>query len=221
MRLSIARFFLIPVAIITGAAMLPDSIGQTPVAEPLTLPIQRPGALPALIASDRVQAELRLTAAQKDAMHSLRVRHRDAVRNVITGVDTSSLASKQAAQRSIASITAKYNTEVVSRLTVQQKLRLAEIEHQMLGGHMLLSADLREKLGLTNAQKAKLAKIHRNHQADVSEINAWFEEGDVSNYERILYLREERQWQANAMRKVLNKDQRALFDSMSGEPLKI
>jgi hypothetical protein len=219
--MSITRLLLIPAAVAAGVLMSPDAIGQETGGARLTLPAQRPGAIPALIASDRIQDELRLTAQQKDAVHSLRVRHRDAVRKVIKGVDSTSVASKQAAQRSIQAITAKYNAEVLPLLTLGQKNRLTEIERQILGGHMLLSADVREKLALTNDQKVKLAKIHNQHQADVSEINGWFEKGDVSNYGRILRLREERQAQAAAMEKVLTKAQRAEFDTMAGKPLKI
>ncbi|MFY8217144.1 MAG: hypothetical protein ACOVMP_11160 [Chthoniobacterales bacterium] len=216
----IARLLLIPAAVVAGAVMLPNAVGQEPTTARLTLPMQRPGALPALIASDRIQNELRLTAEQKKAMHSLRVRHRDAVRKVVKGVDPTSLASKQAAQRSIQSITSKYNAEVLPLLNLGQRQRLTEIERQILGGHMLLSADVREKLKLTDAQKSKLAKIHSQHQADISEINGCFETGDVSNYERILYLLNERHEQAAAMEKVLTKTQRADFDAMAGQPMK-
>lgn len=221
MRPSLTRYLLIPVAIVAGAAIQPHALGQSPAVKPLTLPVERPGALPALIASARVQDDLRLTSKQRDAVHSLRNRYRNAMRKVIKGTDTSSLASKQAAQRSLAAINSKYNAETLSQLTRPQRARIAEIEHQMLGGHMLLSANVRDQLNLTDTQKVKLANIHKNHQADVSEVNAWYEDGDVSNYERILYLREERQWQAGAMRKVLTKDQRAKFDAMAGESIKI
>ncbi len=221
MRSSLTRTLLIPIAIVAGATMQPHAMGQNPAVKPLTLPVERPGALPALIASERVQDDLRLTSKQKDAVHSLRNRYRDAVRKVIKGTDTSSLASKEAAQRSLSAINSKYNALTLAQLTAPQRVRIAEIEHQMLGGHMLLSANVRDQLDLTDAQKVKLAKIHKNHQADVSDVNAWYEDGHVSNYERILYLREERQCQAEAMRKVLTKDQRAKFDAMAGRAIKI
>jgi len=216
----ITRILLVPALIVAGAAAIPNAAGQE-AGPRLALPMERPGALAALIASDRIQNELQLTPSQKVAVHSIRVRHRDAVRRVVQVVDSNSAPSKRTAQTSIAAITAKYNTEVLPILTPGQRARLAEIESQILGGHMLLSADVREKLDLSNKQKAKLAKIYTREAADVSAINASFENGEVSNFERILALRKERQWHGDEMKKVLNKEQLADFEAMTGKPLKL
>lgn len=215
------RLILIPVALVAGLTMIPNAVAQESTDDRLTLPVQRPGALPTLLASDRIQAELQLTKSQKAAVHDLRTRHRNAVRMVVKGVNPADHASKLAAHRTIASINSKFNAEVLPVLTPTQSQRLTEIERQLLGGFMLLSADVREKLNLSDEQKAKIAKIYGDHMADVSEINGWYESGDVSNFERILYLREERESQAAAMEKVLTKSQREQFDSMAGQPVKI
>ncbi len=216
MRINFSRSLVLSAGAAAVILIAPNLGAQ----DQLTLPVQRPGALPALVASDRVQEELNLTAKQKSTVHSLRARHRDAVQKVVKGTDATSDASKQAAHRSIQSINAKYNSQVLGVLTPVQQNRLTQIERQLLGGHMLLSADVREKLGLSNEQKADLARIHRDHQAQVSVINAWFEDGEVSNYERVLYQRDERQKQASRMQRVLSREQRSEFDAMAGEPLK-
>lgn len=212
--------FFRSLALSAGAAAVILVAPNVGAQDTLTLPVQRPGALPALVASDRVQEDLNLTAKQKSTVHSLRLRHRDAVQKVVKGTDATSDASKQAAHRSIQSITAKYNSQVLGVLTPVQQNRLTQIERQLLGGHMLLSADVREKLELTDDQKVDLARIHRDHQNRVSVINGWFEDGKVSNYNRVLYQRDERQKQESRMQRVLTREQRSEFDAMAGEPLK-
>jgi Spy/CpxP family protein refolding chaperone len=198
-------------------ALGPVQAAQTATA-PLTLPVTQPGSLPVLLGSDRVQKELNLSAKQKTQIQSLRSGYRDASRKIVASVDPNDSAAKRSAQKSIEATNVSYNQRVLAILTPEQKTRLTQIQRQLLGGHLLLSAEVREQLNLTDKQKVKLAKIHQKHQKRVAKVNGWYEAGEVGNYERLLYLRQDRLAQAEAMEEVLNRDQRTAFNAMMGVP---
>lgn len=203
------------------AVVAPVSVAAAQDGETLTLPVRRPGALPALITDERIQKDLSLTRQQKDQVNDLRLRHRDAVRKAVKGVDYQSDASKASAQRSIDAITASYNAQLLRVLNATQRERLVQIERQVLGGFHLLDAGVRDELQLTNAQKARLARILQRHRTNVANINGWYESGEIGNYERILYLRQDRERRGNEMRRLLTREQRTAFDAMAGDPLAI
>lgn len=187
-------------------------------AAPLTLPVTQPGSLPVLLGSDRVQKELGLSAKQKTQVQSLRTSYRDATRKIVASVNPADKAAKQSAQKSIDANNASYNRRALAILDPAQKNRLTQIQRQLLGGHLLLSAEVRDPLQLTDKQKVKLARIHAKHQKRVAKVNGWYEAGEVGNYERLLYLRQDRLAQAEAMEEVLTKDQRTAFNAMLGVP---
>jgi hypothetical protein len=103
-------------------------------------------------------------------------------------------------------------------LNAKQASRLAEIERQVLGGCMLLSPEVQRQLGLTPAQKTQIAKLYAQSQTYASKVNGWFEDGEVSHYERLLYLREDRQSRGAAMLKLLDPAQLEKFHAMEGAP---
>lgn len=179
------------------------------------LPDTPPGSDTLLLGIHTVQKELGVTSLQSALLDSIRKQYREEARKVVAKAgDTAQ--SKKAAQLKLDALTDNFDQRSLNVLNTKQRQRLAEIEHQMLGGYMLLSPTVQHELDLTPKQKEKLSVIWHKGQAYVSKVNGWFEAGRVSFNERLLYLREDRLDRAEDMLEVLTKEQRQKFEKLGG-----
>jgi len=181
------------------------------------LPADQPGSMALLLGVETVRDELKLTSRQRAALDAIRGDYRDAARAAVAKAKADT-ESKKAAQAQIDALTDRFDGRAMDVLNSTQTSRLAEIEHQVLGGYMLLSPEVQRQLGLTPAQKSQIAKIYAKSQTYASEVNGWFEDGEVSFYERLLYLREDREARSEAMLKLLTPAQLAKLHAMEGTP---
>jgi hypothetical protein len=179
------------------------------------LPDTVPGSDTLLLGIHTVRKELGVTSLQGALLDSIRKEYREEARKVVARAGDT-VESKKAAQLKLDALTDSFDKRSLSVLNTKQRQRLAEIEHQMLGGYMLLSPAVQRELNLTSKQKDKLAVIYHKGRAYVSKVNRWFEEGSVSYNERLLYLREDRLDRAEDMLDVLTKEQREKFEKLGG-----
>lgn len=196
------------------------AISSAPASQPPPLPNTPPGSKAILLGVDSVRRELHLTSLQRAVLNDIRSEYREEARAIVvkTGADA---ASKKAAQRKLEALTATYNRRALRALNDDQRTRLSQIEHQILGAYMLLSADVRRELALTPKQEAKLAYVWWRAQKSASAINRKFEEGKISHSERVIELRDNRLDRSDDMLERLTKEQRAKLDQLAGAKLAI
>jgi Spy/CpxP family protein refolding chaperone len=204
------RPVLVAVAL-TGAA----SLGQA-VAHPVPpLPTTKPGSEAVLLGTDTVRKDLNLTTLQRTVLNDIRTEYREDARAIVAKVNTGKLSKKEA-QAQLESLTASSNRRALHTLSADQRARLTQIEHQILGAFMLLSGDVQKELALTPKQKEKLAYVWWRTQKTASAINKKFEDGKISYYERIIELRDNRIDRSDDMLERLTKEQRAKLDQLAG-----
>jgi Spy/CpxP family protein refolding chaperone len=207
------RCLLLVASFITVAAPLTQA--ATKAVAPIVVPTTPPGSMAILLGVDGVRKELGLTSLQRAILNDIRGEYRDEARAVVAKVGAD-LESKKQAEARLEKLTATYDKRALRALNDDQRARLSQIQAQILGGYMLLSPKLQQELGLTAKQKQWIVKIWAKGQKYTSKVNGWFEKGEISYYERLLYLRENRLDRSDDFLKVLTKAQRAKFDQIAG-----
>lgn len=187
----------------------------TPVPPP-PIPTKPPGSVAVLLGVDTVRKELHLTSLQRAVLNDIRNEYRDDAREVVAKAK-SDLESKKQAQASLDALTASSERRALRVLNDDQRQRLTEIQYQICGGYELLSPKLQQKLGLTDLQKAKIAKIWIRGEKYTSKVNARFEKGEISHYQRLLDLRENRLDRSDDFLAVLTREQYSQFEKLAGE----
>jgi Spy/CpxP family protein refolding chaperone len=179
------------------------------------LPTVKPGSQAVLLGVDSVRKELHLTSLQKAILNDLRTEYRDEARAIVAKAGTT-VESKKAAQASLEALTSSTNRRALRALNDDQRARLAQIEHHILGAFMLLDGKVQNELGLTAKQRAKLAYVWFRTKKTASAINKRYEEGKISYPQRILELRDNRIDRSDDMLERLTKEQRAKLDQLAG-----
>lgn len=172
-----------------------------------------PGSATILLGIDGVRKCLALSAAQASGLDEIRSDYRADARR-LTAKPTPDAASRCAAEKKLVALTRKYDARALAVLTPDQKTRLAKIEHHKLGGTILLSTKVQKELALTDAQIAKIKKIHDDGLLKC--LNEKFANADIGHQERLDALRLQRLRQADAMENVLTPQQRKTFQALSG-----
>ncbi|MGH8046126.1 MAG: hypothetical protein ACREKL_02675 [Chthoniobacterales bacterium] len=194
-----------------AALVVATSQAATPAA-----PSPSPGSSAVLLGVESVQKELKLTSLQRAVLNDIRNEYRDACRDITAKV----AAGKQTKAQGLANLqdlTAGSDRRALRVLNDGQKKRLGEIRFQILGGYMLFSPALQAKLGLTDAQKAKIAKIQQRSEKNIAKENAAFEQGKISYYQRIVNLRKNRLARSDEAIGVLTSQQYGKFSELEGE----
>ncbi len=186
----------------------------TPTVVP-TIPTKAPGSVAVLLGVDSVRKELHLTSLQRAVLNDIRTDYRDSAREIVAKAKDD-LESKKRAQVDLDALTARYDRRALRVLSDDQRQRLTEIEYQIRGGYELLSPSLQRKLGLTAEQKAKIAKIYIRGEEYTSKVNAKFEKGKISPYQRLLDLRENRLDRSDDFLAVLTAPQYEQFEKLAG-----
>lgn len=180
------------------------------------MPATPPGSSAILLGTDDVQKELKLTSLQRAVIDDIRSEYRDAARDISAKVAAGQQTKKQGLAN-LQSLTAGSDRRALRVLNDDQRKRLDEIRYQLVGGYMLLQPKLQADLALTDKQKAKITKIWERGETYASKVNTWFENGEISFYERLLYLRENREDRSDDFLAVLTPGQYTKFTAHEGE----
>lgn len=203
-------------ALLALAAAASFTQAAAPAASPI--PTKAPGSAAVLLGVDSVRKEMHLTSLQRAVLNDIRNEYRDDARAIVAKTKAD-LESKKQAQANLDALTASSDRRALRVLNDDQRQRLAEIEFQVRGGYELLSPALQQKLGLTARQKAQIAKIWLRGDKYTSKVNAKFEKGEISLYQRLLDLRENRLDRSDDFLAVLTKDQYSKFEKLAGEKI--
>jgi Spy/CpxP family protein refolding chaperone len=207
--------FLLPVFAAALLAVTSQAATKKVVTLP-PMPATPPGSSAILLGTDTVQKELKLTSLQRAVIDDIRSEYRDAARDISAKVAAGQQTKKQGLAN-IQALTAGSDRRALRVLNDDQKKRLDEIRYQLVGGYMLLQPKLQADLALTDKQKAKIKKIWERGETYASKVNTWFEDGKISFYERLLYLRENRTDRSDDFLAVLTSEQYTKFTAYEGE----
>jgi len=178
------------------------------------------GSSAILLGVDSVQKELKLNSLQKAVLNDIRNEYRDACRDITAKV-AAGKESKKDGLASLQALTVGSDRRALHVLNDDQRTRLEEIRTQILGTYLLFSPALQAKLGLTEKQKAQVAKIAARSDKTVDKVNAAFEAGKITYYERITKLRANRFDCRNELLRVLTAEQYGEFSKLEGEAFTI
>jgi hypothetical protein len=174
------------------------------------------GSLSILLGNESVQKELNLTSLQRAVLEDIRNEYREDSRAIVAQVAVGA-ESKKAARAQLEALTAAADRRAEHALSSAQRKRLQEIRHQILGGYMVLSPFVQAKLGITPAQKAKIAKIEQRSQKNIEKVNTAFETGKITYYQRMMSLRQNRIDRSQELFNLLTSEQYGKLAALEGE----
>lgn len=188
------------------------------LARATTARVEHPGSLVLLLGIERVQKDLKVDSLQAAVLDSLRQEYKAAARSLTQPLPQTP-KERSAAEKKLLALNARYNQRALSTLSDTQRVRLLEVEHQILGPTKLISPGVQKKLGLNEKQAKSIEALRQKGLAYVGQVNRQFEEGKIGYFERIEMLRAKRVSLGKSMLKVLTPEQQKSLLSMSGRKL--
>jgi hypothetical protein len=184
----------------------------------MTAGVDHPGSLPILLSVDKVRAELKLDSLQRALLDSLRDEYKSAARKLTSPMPVTP-QERAAAEKRLLQLNQRFNKRALSVLNDDQRVKLSEIEGKFLGATMVYAPSVQAKLELTEQQKHQVEGIRRQGLAYVGKINRKFEEGKISQQQRLQLLRSRRNAQGAEILRVLTPKQRDAVLALEGKKL--
>lgn len=175
-----------------------------------------PGSLPILLGVEKVRSELKLDSLQRALLDSLRAEYKAAARKVTSTIPVTP-GERAAAKKKFRQLNERFNRRALSMLNEDQRAKLMAIERKSLGPTMVYMPSVQTKLGLTEQQKKKVEAIRRQGLLYVAKINRRFEQGKISQQQRLLLLRNRRSAQGAQILQVLTPEQRNEVLALGGK----
>lgn len=172
------------------------------------------GSLAVFLSQPHVQKSLNLSSAQKNEIAALRANLRTNARTLVKTTGKTA-AEYSAADTKLTKMMKASNQKAYAVLDKSQQAQVLKLEGKTLGGSLLLSDAVQNKLQLTTAQKAQLVAIHGKTQASNSAIHSQYQGGQIGHFQKIARLRTARQKEASQLLKVLTPAQRAAFKKLT------
>ena len=116
-------------------------------------------------------------------------------------------SERAAAGTKLLGLNERFNQRALSVLNPSQRAKLTGIEARFLGATVLFSPSVQARLKLTDAQKREIEAIRQKGITYVGKVNRKFEEGKISQQERLQLLRSRRT--AQVRRNASSADSRA------------
>lgn len=183
-----------------------------------TAAVNHPGSLPILLGTDKVRSVLKLDSLQRALLDSLRDEYKSASRKLANPMPVTT-QERAAAEKQLLQLNKRFNKRAFSVLNEAQRARLSEIEGNVLGATMVYTPSVQAKLGLTEQQKHQVEGIRQRGVAYVGKINRKFEEGKISQQQRLQLLRSRRIAQHAEILQVLTPKQRSTVLALEGKKL--
>ena len=200
-------------------SILAVSYAVTSTSKQPLMPIrENPGSLPILVSLDDVSKDLHLTSLQKSVVVGLRSDYRSAAKKLMKAHHETSVEIAEA-QKKLEYLSLSYNQRVIDILTPAQRLRLREIERQILGGILLVAPSEQKLLRLSEEQKKKIEKILQDSYRKAMNIDLRANQGKLNYHRQILALRNNRKKHGEVMLKVLTREQRKVWEASQGSKL--
>jgi hypothetical protein len=199
-------------AALLGVCLLASTLWAT------TASVDHPGSLPILLGVDRVRAELKLDSLQRALLDSLRDEYKSAARK-LTDPLPPTVQERAVAHAKLLRLNEQFNRRALSILNPAQRAKLSAIEARFLGATMLYSPAVQAKLKLTEEQKQRIEAIRQKGLVYVGKVNRKFQEGKISQQQRLQLLRSRRMAQGAEMLRLLTPEQRNAVLALGGKKI--
>jgi hypothetical protein len=183
-----------------------------------TAPVDHPGSLPILLGVDRVRAELKVDSLQRALLDSLRDEYKSAARK-LTNPLPQTPQERAVAHAKLLRLNEQFNRRALSILNPGQRAKLSAIEAKFLGATLLYSPAVQKKLKLSSEQKKQIEAIRQKGIVYVGKVNRRFEEGKISQQQRLQLLRTWRTAQGAEMFRLLTPEQRDAVLALGGRKI--
>jgi hypothetical protein len=183
-----------------------------------TASVDHPGSLPILLGVDRVRGELKLDSLQRALLDSLRGEYKSAARKLTNPLPQTS-QERAVAHAKLLRLNEQFNRRALSILSPAQRAKLSVIEAKFLGPTVLYSPAVQAKLKLTDEQKQRIEAIREKGIAYVGKVNRKFQEGKITQQQRLQFLRSRRMAQGAEMLRLLTPEQRNAVLALGGKKI--
>jgi hypothetical protein len=183
-----------------------------------TAPVDHPGSLPILLGVEKVRSELKVDSLQRALLDSLRDEYKTAARK-LTNPLPQTAQERAVAHAKLLRLNEQANRRALSILNPAQRGRLSGIEARFLGATVLYSPAVQVKLKLTEDQKQRIEAIRQKGVVYVGKINRRFQEGKISQQQRLQLLRSRRMAQGAKMLRLLTPEQRDALLALGGRKI--
>lgn len=196
-------------ALLLGIVFVASTVRAT------TAAVDHPGSLVILLGVEKVRDELKLDSLQRALLDSLRGEYKAAAQKLTDPMPVTR-SERAAAGTKLLGLNERFNQRALSVLNPSQRAKLTGIEARFLGATALFSPSVQARLKLTDAQKREIEAIRQKGITYVGKVNRKFEEGKISQQERLHLLRSRRTAQSAEMLRLLNPEQRNTVLAMAG-----
>ncbi|HET7238498.1 MAG TPA: hypothetical protein VFI76_05705 [Terrimicrobiaceae bacterium] len=196
-------------------AVLLGILFVAPTVRATTAAVDHPGSLVILLGVEKVRDELKLDSLQRALLDSLRGEYKAAAQKLTNPMPVTR-SERAAAGTKLLGLNERFNQRALSVLNPSQRAKLTGIEARFLGATVLFSPSVQARLKLTDAQKRQIEAIRQKGATYVGKVNRKFEEGKISQQERLHLLRSRRTAQSAEMLRLLTPEQRNTVLAMGG-----
>jgi hypothetical protein len=181
-----------------------------------TAPVDHPGSLPILLGVEKVRTELKVDSLQRALLDSLRSEYKSAARNLTRPLPQTA-QERAVAHAKFLRLNEQFNRRALSILNHGQRAKLSALEARFLGATLLYSPAVQAKLKLTDEQKQRIEAIRQRGIVYVGKVNRKFQDGKISQPQRLQLLRGRRMAQGAEMLRILTPEQRTAVLALRGE----
>jgi DNA-binding MarR family transcriptional regulator len=175
--------------------------------------------MPVLLNQPEIHKDLKISPVQDARINVIRAECRAKV-GVLSAEGLLDPLLAPVALKNLPRYQASCNRRVLAVLTPSQRVRFREIERQFHGGLFLLSPSEQNLLKLTPEQRHKIAEIRSVDATKAAEVQQAFREGKKTQLRREMDLHRIHRTTARSLLAVLTPEQKKVWLSSLGTPLK-
>lgn len=175
-----------------------------------------------------VQADLKVTAEQKQSIETLNRDQMEKMRGMFGGGpgggggggNQGGPPDMAAMQKQMEALEKEAREKVQKILTADQWTRFKQIEIQLQGIRALLNSDVQKALGITPAQKQDIEKFQQQQQKDMQAMREDMRSGSLNRDDMRAGMDKINKKFEDELTKLLTADQAKAFKDMQGAPFK-
>jgi hypothetical protein len=175
--------------------------------------------MPVLLNQPEIHKDLKISPVQDARINVIRAECR-AKLGVLSAEGLLDPLLAPVALKNLPRYQASCNRRVLAVLTPSQRVRFREIERQFHGGLFLLSPSEQNLLKLTPEQRHKIAEIRSVDASKAAEVQQAFRDGKKTQLRREIDLHRIHRTTARSLLAVLTPEQKKVWLSSLGTPLK-
>jgi hypothetical protein len=175
--------------------------------------------MPVLLNQPEIHKDLKISPVQDARINVIRAECRAKV-GVLSAEGLLDPLLAPVALKNLPRYQASCNRRVLAVLTPSQRVRFREIERQFHGGLFLLSPSEQNLLKLTPEQRHKIAEVRSVDASKAAEVQQAFREGKKTQLRREMDIHRIHRTTARSLLAVLTPEQKKVWLSSLGTPLK-